>query len=145
MSEEPFTRHGYRGYVGARPVFGNRAPQAVQNLVIRDYAARNKLAYKLSATEYAMPACYIMLHQVLAELPRLEGVILYSLFMLPQRRERRRAVYQTVLDQGAVLHTAVEGMVLREAADIGRLEDVWLVQQAMVRAGPTLNLSHPIA
>ena len=30
-------RTGYRGYIGSRPVLGNRTPQAVQNLVIRDY------------------------------------------------------------------------------------------------------------
>ena len=31
---------GYRGYIGSRPYFGERAPQHVQNLVIRDYCQR---------------------------------------------------------------------------------------------------------
>ena len=59
---------GYRGYVFSRPVDSHRVPQHIQNLVIRDYAARRKLHYLLSATEYAMPGCYLILEQVLADL-----------------------------------------------------------------------------
>lgn len=126
-------RQGHRGYIGSRPVQGNRTPQHVQNLVIRDYAARHGLFFKLSATEYVMPGCYMMLEQVLDELPALEGVIVYSLFMLPQRRERRLAVFRRVLDQGATLHTAVEGLVLATPGDIGRLEDILRIDAAMAR------------
>lgn len=121
-------RQGYRGYIGSRPVFGNRTPQHVQNLVIRDYTQRHGLAYKLSATEYAMPGCYMMLHQVLEELPTLEGVVAFTLFMLPRRPERRLAVYRRILAAGAALHTALEGFVLRDEDDIDQLERVWLVQ-----------------
>lgn len=124
-------RSGYRGYIASRPVMGSRAPQHVQNLVIRDYAQRNGLMYKLSATEYVMPHCYMMLEQVLAELPRLEGFIAYTLFMLPERRERRLEVYGRVLEAGCSLHTAVEGMVLSTQADIGRFEDVVAVHRAV--------------
>lgn len=126
-------REGHRGYVASRPIFGSRAPQHVQNLVIRDYAARNGLHYKLSATEYAMPGCHMMLEQVLDELPGLEGVIAYSLFMLPRRAAPRRAVYRRILDAGADLHFAVEGLSLACEADLRRLEDIWGVQTIMHR------------
>ena len=74
---------GFRGYIFSRPFQGERVPQNVQNLVIRDFAARSRLTYLLSATEYAMPGCFMMLEQVLAELPALEGMICYSIFQLP--------------------------------------------------------------
>ena len=54
-----------RGYIFCRSFMGERAPQHVQNIVIRDYCERNGLNYLLSATEYAMPQCYIMLEEVL--------------------------------------------------------------------------------
>ncbi|PWC97414.1 LIC12192 family sporadic carbohydrate cluster protein [Azospirillum sp. TSO5] len=130
-------REGHRGYVASRPIFGSRAPQHVQNLVIRDYAARAGLHYKLSATEYAMPGCHMMLEQVLDELPVLEGIIAYSLFMLPRRADRRHAVYRRVLDAEASLHFAVEGLSLVREADIRRLEEIWGVQTIIHRA------SHP--
>ena len=118
-------RQGYRGYVASRVVRGQVWPQGVQNLVIRDYAQRNGLTYLLSATEYAMPGCYMNLEAVLEELERIEGVLLFSLFMLPERRERRRAVYDRVLAAGTSLHGALENLSLREEGDVRRIEDIF--------------------
>ncbi|MDP1571655.1 MAG: hypothetical protein Q8L86_16795 [Vicinamibacterales bacterium] len=120
---------GYRGYIASRAVRGETTPQHVQNLVIRDYANRNKLQFKLSATEYGMPMCYMMLESIIEELPTLEGIIVFSMFMLPQRAERRRAIYRRVLDSGCTLHAALEALVLKSERDIQLFEDVFQVQQ----------------
>ncbi len=118
-------RKGYRGYVFSRSVDNHRVPQHIQNLVIRDYAARRKLHYLLSATEYAMPNCYLILEQVLDELATLEGVILYSMFMLPRGGQRARpdipAACSTLV---AACTSAVEGFVLADETDIERWENV---------------------
>lgn len=115
---------GYRGYVGSRPIRGASTPQRVQNLVIRDYAKRKGLSYLLSSTEFAMPGCYMMLEDLLNELPRLEGIILFSAFMLPQRKERRLRIYEKILANGCTLHSALEDMMLKAKADIENFEDV---------------------
>lgn len=120
----PSNQKGYRGYVFSRPIDNHRVPQHIQNLVIRDYAARRKLHYLLSATEYAMAGCYLVLEQVLAELPALDGVILYSMFMLPPSPAERGAVYGRVLAAGGSLHAAVEGFVMANDADAERWETV---------------------
>jgi sporadic carbohydrate cluster protein (TIGR04323 family) len=117
-------RKGYRGYVFSRSVDNHRVPQHIQNLVIRDYAARRKLHYLLSATEYAMPNCYLILEQVLDELATVEGVILYSMFMLPAAAGERDRIYRCLLDAGGSLHSAVEGFVLADETDIERWENV---------------------
>lgn len=127
-------RFGYRGYIASRPVRGLLQPQQVQNLVVRDYARRNGLAYKLSATEYAMPGCYMVLESVLGELPALEGVILYSLFMLPEKAARRREVYRRVMEAGCSLHGALENMAIGSDDDIERMEDIFLVDRFAAKA-----------
>ncbi|MBE9116884.1 sporadic carbohydrate cluster protein, TIGR04323 family [Lusitaniella coriacea LEGE 07157] len=116
-------KFGYRGYIGSRPVRGTSYPHRVQNLVIRDYANRRKLPYKLSATEYAMSGCYMMLADVVTELPSLDGIILFSLFMLPQRPQRRREIYDRVLTEKCQLHAALEAMVLADKNDIEHFEE----------------------
>ena len=63
---------GYRGYIFSNPINGNFIPQRVQNLVIKDYATRNKLFYKLSATEYKSKK-QIHLISVLKKLIKLMG------------------------------------------------------------------------
>jgi len=127
------SRQGYRGYVASRPVRGQHWPQHVQNLVIRDYAARNGLHYLLSTTEYAMPGCYMNLEAVLEELSQIEGILCFSLFMLPERAERRRLLYERVFAAGASLHGALEDMPIRDEQDAARLEDVLLVDRIASR------------
>lgn len=124
-------RRGLRGYIGSRSYYGSRAPQHVQNLVIRDYCARIEKPFLLSATEYAMPGCFMMLERVLQDLPDVEGIVLYSLFMLPDERARRAHVWETVLEQGAILHAAVEGYEIRNAEDVQRAEDIWRIHETM--------------
>ena len=120
-------RSGFRGYIASRAVREQATPQHVQNIVVRDYAARNGFEYKLSAVEYAMPGCYLMLETVLAELPGLEGIVCYSVFQLPGSARHRHEVYRRVLDAGASLHGAVEGIALSRASDTDRFEDLFLV------------------
>jgi len=124
-------RHGLRGYIGSRPYFGSRAPQHVQNLVIRDYCARIEKPFLLSATEYTMPNCFMMLERVIQEVADIEGVVLYSLFMLPDNRKRRARVWDTILAEGAVLHAAVEGYEIRTKEDTQRVEDIWRIHETL--------------
>lgn len=132
-------RQGYRGYIASRPVRGQTTPQQVQNLVVRDYARRHGLAYKLSATEYAMPSCYMMLNALLDELASLEGIICYSIFMLPRRASRRGNVYGRVLDAGCALHAALEGLAIATPEDTRRVEDLFLVDRFAATAPPELG------
>ena len=49
-----------RGYMSSREFMGERVPQHVQNLVIRNYCNQNKYQYLLSAVEYAMDGSYFI-------------------------------------------------------------------------------------
>jgi len=125
-------RAGYRGYVASRPFAGGRAPQHVQNLVIRDYCARNDLPFRMSAVEYAMPGCHMVLAGLLDTVPR--GIVFYSLFLLPERRDKRQATYQRLLDAGISFHAAVEDLSFDDAGGIPRIEDIWRVAETEAHA-----------
>jgi sporadic carbohydrate cluster protein (TIGR04323 family) len=103
----------------------------VQNLVVRDFARRRGLDFLLSATEYAMPGSYLMLEQVLDEMGRIGGAILYSLAQLPDDRARRRIMLERALASGGVLYAALEDMTLTDNDDLGRWEDIALVRQVL--------------
>jgi sporadic carbohydrate cluster protein (TIGR04323 family) len=115
---------GYRGYIVSAPVRGTAFPQRVQNLVVREYAQRRGLAYRLSATEYAMPGSLMMLRTLLDELDTIDGIILFSLFTLPRARAPRHAIVERVLAAGKPLHAALEQLVLRTPADLRDWDDM---------------------
>ena len=129
-----------RGYVTSRPFFDNRAPQHVQNIVIRDYCNRNGLEYLLSATEYAMPACYMMLEDALNELGQIDGLVMYSIFLLPRRQTERLRIYEKILNAKASLHGAVENIAMRSKSDIQRIEDIWTVQEIISQSDLPLKI-----
>ena len=122
---------GYQGYVTSRSYQGHRVPQHVQNLVIRDYCQGRGMTYLLSGTEYAIPGSFLILQQLLDGLEQLDGIILYSLFQLPENKSSRQTIYQHVLTQKKSLHFAVETLMLNEERDCYRLEDIWGVHQIM--------------
>lgn len=120
-----------RGYIFSRPFMGERAPQHVQNIVLRDYCQRRGHELLLAATEYAMEDSTLILESVLDELPAIDGIVMYSLFQLPRDASERRGVVERVLAAGKSLHFAVEGMRIADAVEASAVEQCWLVKAAM--------------
>lgn len=122
-------KSGYRGYIGSRPYQGDRTPQHVQNLVIRDFCQRNKLEYFLSATEYAMPGCYMILEAVAEEATALHGVVLYSIFMLPKKNIRRMKICTQILESECSIYAALENIHIRNLDDLSKNETMLRLNQ----------------
>ena len=120
-----------RGYIFCRPFMGERAPQHVQNIVIRDYCKRNKLSYLLSSTEYAMENSHLMLEQVLEELKSIDGIVAYSLFQLPEDEKLRKKIYRRIINLKKEIHFSVEGLKISKQKDISKIEDIWMVKQSL--------------
>ena len=123
--------NGVRGYIFSRPFMGERVPQHVQNLVIRDYCKKQGLQYLLSATEYAMPNSHLILQQVLDELSELDGIIFYSLFLLPEDTTERDRVIQIILKKEKTIYFAVEGLRISNKAEYKRIEIIWQVKKVL--------------
>ncbi len=128
---------GYRGYVASRPILGMRAPQHVQNIIIRDYAEKNGLLYKLSATEYCMKNSFLILEKVINEINGIDGIIAYSMFMFPENNKSRQKLFSTFIDEGKEIHSALEGLSLKNKNDIEKWENIYMTnditQQANIK------------
>ena len=66
--------------MSSRDFMGERVPQHVQNLVIRNYCNQNNYQYLLSAVEYVMDGSYLILKQIIQEIKNLDGIGFYSIF-----------------------------------------------------------------
>jgi|TARA_B100000795_G_scaffold269508_1_gene259096 sporadic carbohydrate cluster protein (TIGR04323 family) len=110
---------------------GERCPQNIQNLVLRDYCLKKSYEYLLSGAEYAMHDSYLMLKQIIDEIPNIDGVLAYSLFQMPENRKKRLDFYEKIIMKNGELHFALEDIVITSHNDINKAENIWLVKQAM--------------
>ncbi len=117
-------RWGYRGYVSCREFGGLRIPVPVQTIVLRDYCARHGLTYKLHVNENEFPHSYMVLDGMMRSLDDIQGILMFSMFMLPQRAARRREIYDRVLAEGIELRLVLEDFMIRQADDVQPIEDV---------------------
>ena len=71
-----------RGYITSRKFLDERAPQSVQNLVIREFCKKINSKYLLSATEYYMENNYSILKKIIDNdlNKNVDGIVGYSIF-----------------------------------------------------------------
>ena len=128
------TEKRLRGYIFSRPFMEERVPQHVQNIVIRDYCSKKSIQYLLSATEYAMENCHLMLEQALNEWKSLDGRIAYSLFQLPEDTKLRLKVYKKILKLKKEIHFSVEGLKISNQDDVKKIENIWEIKQVLPKS-----------
>src|ERR1700751_3339587 len=102
-------RQGFRGYVPSRAFGEYRIPVPLQSLALRDYCTRNGMRFVLPVNENSFPHSYLVLEGMVEDLTDYDGIVMCSHHMLPQRPERRRRIYQRLLEHGCSLHMVIEG------------------------------------
>jgi sporadic carbohydrate cluster protein (TIGR04323 family) len=126
-------RQGYRGYVTSRPFGQYCIPVPLQSLALRDYCQRMSVVYVLPANENIFPNSYMVLEGMIRDLGDYEGIVMYSMHMLPQRSERRRKIFERVLEQGCSVHIVLESLVVSGAQDVDKIEELIQLNQIAAR------------
>jgi sporadic carbohydrate cluster protein (TIGR04323 family) len=124
-------RSGYRGYVTSREFGGLRIPVPTQALMLRDYCAQKHFLYKLHVNENIFPHSYLALESLIKNLDGLEGLLISSLFMLPERHTRRRALYEHIYRQKVTMHFVMEEIVLARPEDETRIEEILAIHRTL--------------
>jgi sporadic carbohydrate cluster protein (TIGR04323 family) len=110
---------------------GERAPQHVQNIVIRDYCSRKGIHYLLSATEYAMENSALILKQLINDLHSVDGIVAYSVFQMPEDDIERKSIFNKILLSKKEIHFAVESLSLYDNDSYDRIENIWQVRKTI--------------
>tara|TARA_B100000989_G_scaffold298989_1_gene291715 strand:- start:9047 stop:9472 length:426 start_codon:yes stop_codon:yes gene_type:complete len=118
-----------RGYMFSRNFMGERVPQHIQNNIIRNYCMQNNLHYMLSAVEYAMDSCYLILNQVVKEKNNIKGIGFYSVFQLPGDDDVRVKIMKEIIKREKTAHFCTERLTLRNFDDMNRINTIWLIKK----------------
>ena len=120
-----------RGYNFSRPFLGERVPQHIQNIVIKEFCNKEKLNYLLSVTEYSMKNSSYILNQLMDELKYLDGVVAYSIFQMPYEDFKREKIFSTIIKKKKTIYFATEGLKISNKIEMKRIEKIWLVRKAL--------------
>lgn len=122
-----------KGYIFSRTFMGERVPQFVQNLVIRDYCQKNNFNFLMSATEYAMNKSALILKQLLKnELIEIQGIVMYSIFQLPEIEVERLEFLDDILKLNKQVHFALENLSVKNINDKIYINEIWGISQNMI-------------
>ena len=124
-----------RGYNFSRDFMGERVPQHVQNIVIRDFCQKRNLNFLLSASEYSMPNSVHILKDLTNNMSGLYGIVAYSLFQMPYNDDERKKIFNKILKKKKKIFFACENLEILKQADIHRIENIWLVKKASLNNG----------
>tara|TARA_B100000963_G_scaffold29270_1_gene21703 strand:- start:30449 stop:31510 length:1062 start_codon:yes stop_codon:yes gene_type:complete len=122
-----------KGYNFSRPFLGERAPQHVQNIVIRNYCEKNNHKFLLSSTEYAKENSFYILQELISNLYDYDGLVFYSLFQLPVSEDNRKLIYNKIIRKKKTLHFAVENLILKTKSDQSKIEEIFKIKIAQTK------------
>ena len=122
-----------RGYISSGEFRGKRAPQHIQNQIIKLYCDSNNFEFVLSRAEYwinGSTSC-----QLWAALKEgFKHIVLYSIWQLPSKDYERFKVYDYCLKHKIRLHFATEQLTAGSSeGDIEDLENIIGVQDSISR------------
>ena len=121
----------FRGYISSRSFMEERAPQHVQNIIIRDYCNKKNTHYLLSATEYTMENSALILKQLINDLHLVDGIVAYSVFQMPEDDTERQNIFGKILSLNKEIHFAVEGLSLYNSDTFYQIESIWQVKKTI--------------
>ena len=110
---------------------GERVPQNIQNLVIRDFCKKNKYLYLLSAAEYSMKNSDSVLKSIIKDTKGINGIISYSLFQLPSDINIRTRILKKIISKNIFFVSAVEQMIVKNNRDIDFVNRLWQIKEIL--------------
>ena len=102
----------FKGYISSRVFMGERVPQNIQNLCIRDFCNKNNFYYVLSSTEHAMENSFLVLKKLSNNLGKIDGIVMYSMFQLPSNKDLRLKIFNNFKKKKKKIFFALENKEL---------------------------------
>ncbi len=120
-----------KGYNFSRDFMNDRAPQHVQNIIIKDFCDKKKLKLLLSSTEYSMKGSYHILEEMTQNLKKIDGIVAYSVFQMPEDEKKRNKIIKKIINQKKILGFAVEQLIISSLEDIKKIEKLWQIKKTL--------------
>ena len=132
-----------KGYIFSRPFFGERLPQHIQNLVLRDYCKKNNINFLLSGTEYTVEGSTYILEELIDNWRKNNGLVFYSLFQLPEDFSKRKKFYQKTIKDKKQIHFVLENIIGKDKKSFLKIEEIFKIKSSnFIKKNPPFKLGN---
>jgi sporadic carbohydrate cluster protein (TIGR04323 family) len=107
--------NNFQGYIFSRSINGSSIPQKVQGIIIRNYCIKNNLNYLFGSIEYSIEDSYIILNNLVNSIDKYRGLVFYSFFQLPGKKNVREIMYKKILQYNKEVHFVMEDLVIKRS------------------------------
>tara|TARA_B100001121_G_C18553684_1_gene556798 strand:- start:246 stop:632 length:387 start_codon:yes stop_codon:yes gene_type:complete len=117
----------FKGYISSRKLNdGNFIPQKVQNLVIRNACEDKNFNFNLSATEYGMKGCYLVLNKILKDLKKnkYDGIAFYSIDQLPSDIKKTKIIFNSIISSKKKIYFSLENILVNNKKNINSILNI---------------------
>ena len=107
---------------------GERVPQSVQNMLLREYCKKKNYNFHLSSVEYCIEGSFIHLNNLVNNLKKYDGILAYSLFQLPHEPDIRSELLLKIIKNKKSFHCAIEDIEINNNQSIDKINDIWAIK-----------------
>ena len=101
-----------RGYVTVRRFGGYALPVPIQNLLLRNYCAQNKLSYKLPLVETHLDDNYMYLNETIKKSTNHENIGMCSIYMFPRDKAKYKILKAEIDHKSLKFHFIFENNIV---------------------------------
>jgi len=115
-----------RGYISSRELSdGTFVDQSIQNMIIKQACEKRSYTFQLSATEYGMSECYLMLEKIIEDLKQknMNGIAFYSIYQLPPGKLRTK-LFKEVIKRRKIILFCYQNILIKNFKDIEKLNEL---------------------
>ena len=76
-----------------------------------------------------MKDCSMVLDQVIYDIKKVDGIVAYSIFQLPEKKEKRIKYLSKIIKLKKIFYGALENLEVRNKNDLLNIEEIWDIKK----------------
>ena len=105
-------KDNFISYITTRKIGHYLIPPPLQIMLIRKYCQSNNILFSLPVEELIFENCFIELQSIINSNSIIDGIIMPSIFLLPNTSEKRKYYYKKFEERKIQLHFILESIII---------------------------------
>ena len=105
-------KDNFISYITTRKIGHYLIPPPLQIMLIRKYCQSNNILFSLPVEELIFENCFIELQGIIINNSKIDGIIMPSIFLLPNNSKKRKYYFEKFKERKIQLHFILESIII---------------------------------